>query len=324
MSAGEMDATLKLAGNTTDRILKLWQQFKGAALVLGNRMLPYVNAGLDLIDHSIRFVKMHLNEIGAAADAAAMAMGVMLLYTGGQAVVFAAGWVVSMVSSLGATFLLQYGLLAVRTALFSIPIVGWLAAAVAGFVYLYQSSDTFRATLVGIGSVFLALLEPVKLLGLAIANLFNPAAFAANLAQFINSVKNLDLSGTYTKGYDASITAPSEAAYNSAKGAAWADSMGLNYGPKVPKSALEGLSLPKSPVGPGGPGGGPPGPLKDGLKAVNDGGRQVRNVTVNINGGLVKEVKIINGTGQGGKEEFADFIKETIIRAVNGAEQALT
>jgi hypothetical protein len=58
---------------------------------------------------------------------------------------------------------------------------------------------------------------------------------------------------------------------------------------------------------------GVPSTLKDGIKAVNDGGRSVRNVMVNINGGLVEEVKIINGTSQSSQADLEDFIKETII-----------
>ena len=49
----------------------------------------------------------------------------------------------------------------------------------------------------------------------------------------------------------------------------------------------------------------------------------MRNVIVNIHRGLIEEVKIITGTGRASQAELEDFIKETIIRAVSGAEQAL-
>ncbi|WBO85229.1 hypothetical protein [Hymenobacter yonginensis] len=205
---------------------------------------------------------------------------------------------------MGATFLLEYALLAIRTAIFNIPIVGWIAAAIAGFVALYQSSSTFRAVLAGIGSVLLSLWDSIKLLGLAIANIFNPAAFAANMARFVVAVRNLDIKGSFNKGYDDSMAASKAAE--------------ATGGPK--KSVLSPFNAPPPAPGGGGSGGGK---LKGGLKAVTDGGRQVRNVMVTINGGLVKDVKIITSTNQASKAELEDFIKETLIRAVSGAEQAL-
>jgi hypothetical protein len=281
----------------------MWNRVKAAMLQLGYRLLPYVNYGLDLLDAAFTWVGQNLDTLLAIAEG--LGAGVLLAGMAAQVIWTGVAWVASMMASVGATFLLEYALLAIRTAIFNIPIIGWIAAAIAAFIALYQSSSTFRAVLAGIGSVLLSLWDPIKLLGEAISNLFNPAAFAASMARFVTAVRNLDIKGSFNAGYDESMAA------SKAAEAAGADK----------KSALSPFNGPKAP-GAGGPGGAG-GKMKDGIKSVNDGGRQVRNVIVNINRGLVEEVKIITGTNQASKDELADFIKETVIRAVSGAEQAL-
>jgi hypothetical protein len=75
-------------------------------------------------------------------------------------------------------------------------------------------------------------------------------------------------------------------------------------------------------------GGGKPKPKADntqvsaGLQAVNEGGRSVRNVTVNITN-LVRDLKITAATAGMGTREMADLVKQELIRAVSGAEQNL-
>lgn len=302
-SSGEMEKALALSANTSDRIAAMWNRVQATMLQVGYRMLPYINMGLDLLDAGFTWVSNNLNTLKAVAEGVGAGIAVVLASMAAAAIWTGVAWVASFVSSVGVTFLLQYALLAVRTALFSIPIVGWIALAVTAFVTLYQSSSRFRAVLAGIGSVLLALWDPIKLLGVAIANIFNPAAFAANMVAFVQSVRNLDISGSFKSGYDASMA---ESAAAEAAGA-------------QKKTGLDSLkATPKAPAP------GAPSKLKDGIKAVNDGGRSVRNVVVNINGGLVKEVKIINGTNSTSQADLEDFIKETIIRAVSGAEQALS
>ena len=303
-STGEMENALKLSANTSDRIAAMWNRVQAVMLRVGYRLLPFINVGLDLLERGFTWVSNNLNTLKAVAEGVGAGIAVVLATMAAGAIWTGVAWVASMVSSIGVTFLLQYALLAVRTALFSIPIVGWIALAVTAFVTLYQSSSRFRAVLAGIGSVLLALWDPIKLLGTAISNLFNPAAFAANMVAFVQSVRNLDLKGSFNKGYDASMAASQAAEAGGQKKTA----LGV-LGSKVPGAVA--------------PGAGAPGKLKDGIKAVNDGGRSVRNVIVHIHDGLVKELKIITGTGQSSRSEMEDFIKETLIRAVNGAEQAL-
>lgn len=302
-SAGAMNAALKNSANTSDRIATMFNRIKGIALQIGYKMLPYVNAGIDAIDGSITWLQTHFVELKAGAQALGVGVGIVLATMGAQVAWMGAAWVVSMVSSLGATFLLEYGLLALRTALFNIPIVGWIAAAAAGFIYLYQTSSKFRAVLAGVGSVLLALWDPVKLLGMAIANLFNPAAFAANMMRFVQAVRNLNIKGSFNKGYDDSMAA-SAAAERATKAPKASPFAGLPGAGGKPKGSTK------------------PAGVDAGIKSVNDGGRQQRNVTVNIDS-LVKELKIMAGTVQGSGREMEDFIKETLIRAVSGAEQAL-
>ena len=305
-SGGELAAAFERSLNPADRFALLMNRVSEGITRIGYKLLPVVNGGLDLLDKGITYVQDNLTTIKAVAEGVGAGIAVVLASMAASVIWTGVAWVASMVSSVGATFLLQYALLAVRTALFSIPIVGWIALAVTALVTAYQTSDRFRAVLAGVGSVLLALWDPIKLLGAAIANLFNPVAFATNMAKFVQTVRNLDIKGSFNKGYDESMaaSAAAEAAGGGSK-----------------KSALDGLKPPPA----AGPGAGGPGKSKmtDGIKAVNDGGRSVRNVTVNINGGLVKEVKIITGTGNQSREDLADFIKETIIRAVSGAEQAL-
>ena len=306
-SAGELDAALRLSGNTSDRIALAWNRLSGAMLKIGYGLLPYVNAGLDLLSAGFTWAEQSLGGLQATVTGVGAGVGAMLAVLATQFIMTGIAGVASTMSTVGATFMLQYALLSVRTALYSIPFIGWAALGVAALVGFWTYSEKFRASVAGIGGVLFALMDPIKLLGVAIANIFNPAAFAANMLAFVQSVRNLDLKGAFNNEYDASMRSSLADAAQAAGGK---------------KSALAGLNLPKGPAAPGAPSGGA-GTVKDGLKAVTDGGRQVRNVVVNINGGLVKEVRVINGTSQASGRDLEEFIKETLIRAVNGAEQAL-
>lgn len=303
-ASGAMAAAMTDSANTSNRIYKLWQQIQGAALQVGNKLLPYVSMGLALLEGAFTWVGNNLTTIQAVAEGVGAGILVVLGSMAASVIWTGVAWVASMVSSVGVTFLLQYALLAVRTALFSIPIVGWIALGVAGFITLYQSSAKFRAILAGIAGVLVSLWEPIKLLGVAIANIFNPAAFAANLANFIGAIRNLDIKGAFNKGYDDSLAESAKAAASGGK----------------PKSALGSLAG-KAPAAPTGSGSAK---LKEGIKSVSDSGRSVRNVVINITN-LMKDTTITVGAKHAGKSdsELQDFITETIIRAVAGAEQAL-
>lgn len=302
-SAGELAKAFELSLNPADRFTLLMNRVGEGMTRVGYQLLPLVNRGLDLLSAGITFVSENMTTLKGVAEGALGGISVLLGGLAVQAVWTGVAWVASMVSSVGATFLFEYALLAVRTAIFSIPIIGWAAAGIAALITLYQTSDLFRAGLAGIGAVLLSLWDPIKLLGAAIANLFNPAAFAANLSAFVESVRNLDVRTTYDSAYLVSMN----------------DSAREQAAAKSNKSALDGLKQP----------GGPPKPpkptaLNDGIKSVNDGGRQVRNVTVHI-GQLVKELNINSTTGsfKESAEQLRDYIMEEIIRAVGGAETAL-
>jgi len=193
------------------------------------------------------------------------------------------------------------GIKAVGVAIISIPIIGWIAGIISALVIAYQTSDKFRAVINGIGAVLASFVPFLMAIGNVFLNAFNPVKAAKAAAAAVEEFKKIDVSKAFNDAYDKTI---SEAAkkQESALGAA-------GVGSSDP-AKNQGVGADKNKK------------AQDGLQAVNEGGKQVRNITVHFDN-LVKEFTINAQTVKEGASQMRDVILEEIIRAVAGAEQII-
>lgn len=198
------------------------------------------------------------------------------------------------------TFSIQGALIAVRTALFSIPIVGWIAAAVAGLVTLYNTWDEFRQAVHGTLNVFKEFFPVIQALGklIAAAFTFNPLAIKNALGELKDSFANFSLVDSFNRGFDAA--APGDDSSDS------------------PSVGLGGLSTNSQTT----PGGATPGgrgtPVSGGVGQME----QVKSLNVHIDAvhkGDVKVVKV-DGIGSMTPAEFAEWHNRLLMGSIRNIE----
>ncbi len=125
---------------------------------LGQAILPSLARGLQMASTSISWLRENSDTIISTLKA----LGGGLLVLKSQAVFTFGTWAVqtglASLSSLGFAGSLK----AIGTAIYSIPIIGWVAAGVTGLILLYEHSETFRAAIAGVGKTFSDMLPIFK------------------------------------------------------------------------------------------------------------------------------------------------------------------
>ena len=278
-------------------------QLNVAMIKLGEIFLPMVARAFDAVSQAILWV----------SDNSRILMGILkgllagLLVLKLPAILTFTLWAIKTGLATAATFTLAGALHAVKVAFFSIPIIGWIAAAIAGLVALYQSWDKFRHLVDGTLNVFVEFLPVLKSLGLLIASLFtfNPANISSALGNLKDSWKNFSVGGAFERGVAQS------------KQRTEAEKKDPNNFDSQIKGFKDNMKVPKLTTDKSDPEDGE----AQGLASKNV---QHRNVTVNIQnlngeGGI----QIHTQTIEGSEEEVEDHFRNLLIRAVRNSETAL-
>ena len=215
---------------------------------------------------------------------------------------------------------------AVSVAIMSIPIVGWIAAAIAALIaigaYFWNTSAKFRAVLKGTWSAFKACFtgigELAKTTFGAIGDLIK-AAFSLDASGIDAALKKLkagfsdygrQIGQAFNEAYDAEMT-------ESAKKEAARNPKGKKPDPNTSGAAIPEVTVPTvNPTGntlsgAGGTGGG----------SGSDGGGKIRNITINIDK-LVERFEIHSSTVGESTEKVKAVILETLMGALNDTELA--
>lgn len=219
---------------------------------------------------------------------------------------------------------------AVSVAIMSIPIVGWIAAAIAALIaigaYFWNTSAKFRAVLKGTWAAFKACFSGIGELAKttfgAIGDLIK-AAFSLDASGIDAALKKLkagfsdygkQIGTAFNTAYDAEIT-------ESAKKGAAGKSKGKTRSGGTPNS---GATVPEVTV----PSVNPTGNTLSGASGTgggsgSDNGGKIRNITVNIDK-LVEHFEIHTATVGESTEKVKAVILETLMGALNDTQLAMS
>ena len=219
---------------------------------------------------------------------------------------------------------------AVSVAIMSIPIVGWIAAAIAALIaigaYFWNTSAKFRAVLKGTWAAFKACFSGIGELAKttfgAIGDLIK-AAFSLDASGIDAALKKLkagfsdygkQIGTAFNTAYDAEIT-------ESAKKEAAGKSKGKTRSGGTPNS---GATVPEVTV----PSVNPTGNTLSGASGTgggsgSDNGGKIRNITVNIDK-LVEHFEIHTATVGESTEKVKAVILETLMGALNDTQLAMS
>lgn len=212
---------------------------------------------------------------------------------------------------------------AVSVAIMSIPIIGWIAAAIAGLialgVYFWNTSAKFRATLKGLGASFVAVFKGIwdlaKNVFGSIGDLIK-AAFSLD-GQGIKDAINR-LKGGFSE-FGTNVGKAFNDAYNAEMAASKKAEEAKKKGKPDPNAA--GGEVPTVDV----PTVTPPDPTGGSLGTVggkSDGGDKIRNITVNVDK-LVERFEIHTTNLSEDLGKVKDMVGEALLSALNDVNLAM-
>ena len=212
---------------------------------------------------------------------------------------------------------------AVSVAIMSIPIIGWIAAAIAGLialgVYFWNTSAKFRATLKGLGASFVAVFKGIwdlaKNVFGSIGDLIK-AAFSLD-GQGIKDAINR-LKGGFSE-FGTNVGKAFNDAYNAEMAASKKAEEAKKKGKPDPNAA--GGEVPTVDV----PTVTPPDPKGGSLGTVggkSDGGGKIRNITVNVDK-LVERFEIHTTNLSEDLGKVKDMVGEALLSALNDVNLAM-
>lgn len=212
---------------------------------------------------------------------------------------------------------------AVSVAIMSIPIIGWIAAAIAGLialgVYFWNTSAKFRATLKGLGASFVAVFKGIwdlaKNVFGSIGDLIK-AAFSLD-GQGIKDAINR-LKGGFSE-FGTNVGKAFNDAYNAEMAASKKAEEAKKKGKPDPNAA--GGEVPTVDV----PTVTPPDPTGGSLGTVggkSDGGGKIRNITVNVDK-LVERFEIHTTNLSEDLGKVKDMVGEALLSALNDVNLAM-
>ena len=154
-SSFNLDKAFKNAkNNITEASSEMKNKFNTLMARLGDRLIPLAVYGLksmmSILDSIYKNFDSIMEVVESIAIGAAVFGGLKLALIGAS---IAAGGLTGVLGSV------KFALFAIRFAIYNIPIVGWIAAAVTGLVLLYKKWDGFRAVVDASWAVIKAFLK---------------------------------------------------------------------------------------------------------------------------------------------------------------------
>jgi len=186
------------------------ERFSTMMKELGVKILPYLARGYDAVNNSMVWFR----ENTALVKSVLIDAGLIFLTFKAQAIASLTaasyGMVVTAIKSFslaGALGFVRLAITAVGSAIYSIPIVGWIAAAVTGFILLYKHSDGFRAVIDGIVNVMHSLLPLLQAAGQMFSGMANGnlGEMKAGVQMMKTAWGEMDVSKSFNHGYDKSM-----------------------------------------------------------------------------------------------------------------------
>ena len=256
------------------------------------KLKPAMEAGIELFKNGVTWIREHSTELkafGVAIGVVAIAWGV---------------YQIPLIATTIATTLMTAAQWALNIALNANPIgivVGALAALAAGIYYAWQKSETFRGAILGVWEVLKSLFKFVvdagSGLGTYLEGIFtlDTDKIKEGAMQVASAWKNLDVSGSYQKGFELGKniqTGVNDGVKNGVTGVTAVAP--TNTTTNVPKAV-------KTP------------------KASSVTGQKSYNINISINS-LVKEFNVSTTNINEGAQKIKDIVTQVMLSAVNDSQ----
>ena len=256
------------------------------------KLKPAMEAGIELFKNGVTLIREHSTELkafGVAIGVVAIAWGV---------------YQIPLIATTIATTLMTAAQWALNIALNANPIgivVGALAVLAGGLYYAWQKSETFRGSVLGVWEVLKSLFKFVVQagsgLGTYLEGIFtlDTDKIKEGAMQVASAWKDLDVSGSYQKGFEIGKniqTGAKDGAKNGAPGATAAAPTGTGT---TPTTSV------KTP------------------KASNVTGQKSYNINISIDS-LVKEFNVQTSTIGEGAQKIKDIVTQVMLSAVNDSQ----
>ncbi len=256
------------------------------------KLKPAMEAGIELFKNGVTLIREHSTELkafGVAIGVVAIAWGV---------------YQIPLIATTIATTLMTAAQWALNIALNANPIgivVGALAVLAGGLYYAWQKSETFRGSIVGVWEVLKSLFKFVVQagsgLGTYLEGIFtlDTDKIKEGAMQVASAWKNLDVSGSYQKGFELGKniqTGVNDGVKNGVTGVTAVAP--TNTTTNVPKAV-------KTP------------------KASSVTGQKSYNINISINS-LVKEFNVSTTNINEGAQKIKDIVTQVMLSAVNDSQ----
>lgn len=289
-----IDDALKNAMGDFTTLSSIVQNRYGVVMTeLGQAILPTFARALDTANNGLKWVRENSSTIVPILKSIGYTLGV----AGSAWLIYKGKMLLADLITKGMTLSI-HGL---KTAIMSIPIVGWALAAVGAVITLYQTWDEFRAVVDGTWNMFKSMMPLMA----AFANLLvtmhtNPVMAMQAAKNIVSEWKKLDLGAAFDQGYNESMRAS-----------------------KARREEPESLIPEGDPTGsptqtPGGGNG------SDGVSKVVGDSHAARNITINIEALQKGNVEVHTQTSRGMSEsQLQLWFQEMLLRMVRDTEAAV-
>ena len=303
---GMMD---KMSQTTIGKFNKLKGNLNDAAIVIGEKLLPYANKLID-------FLMPLVDWIGQNADMILQLTGVILGAVAAFYIVTGAIklWTIAQAILNGTMMLNPIGL-----------IIAGIAALVAAVVVCYNKFDWFRGIVHGVWETFKALVSFIKEGVMVYVN--GLIEMFSGLGKIIKAVFSADWDGIKEgakqtiDAYKNTASGMIDVAKNNGPKIANAWSEGYEKGMKSPGIDAGSFFDTNSPLG-SGSGGGKGGKTPDEtIKSIAGGGAKATNITVVVNKEMIGSITINPITMTEGTDEVVDKVKQALAQILNSANR---
>lgn len=283
--AGQMQILQHQFGNVKEEIGLIVMQ-------LLIKLKPVLESGIELFRNGVHWIREHGTELKA--------LGIII---GGMAI----GWAVFTLSTWSASLALENMIVSVMgltVAMYANPIgliVGALATLAAGIYYAWQKSEQFRGGVMGVWEVLKSLFNFVVSAGAGLGKYLEGVftldtdKIKEGAMEVASAWKNLDVSGSYQKGFEIGKNIKTGVADGTKEGVAGVSAVAPKTGGSTPSTSVK---MPK---------------------ASNVTGQKSYNINIKIDS-LVKEFTVSTTTVGEGAQKIKDIVTQVMLSAVNDSQ----
>lgn len=318
---GETARQLSATQSIGQKLSETWNRIKVIGIKIGEFVLPIIGFGLDVINTSFQFVIDNSDYILAIMAS----LGAYLIWNNIGLITMGASWLIyttytTMAALATAAFKLTLDSLGIGL------IIAAIAALAVGLYRLYQSSERLRAGIWALGNAIYQIFAGLPKLiigtfgaiGKVLENPFDPNKLKAGMDRMKSAMSG------YAKGIG---NAFSESYHVELKDIRMKKAAEKANDPMAKLSELQ-KKLPTNNLDVQQPstdftsGNNPNSNVSKGLESVSGGGKEIRNVIVNIDK-LVESFNFTTNNPAMSAAEIKMMVEDALLRAINGAEHSL-